>query len=170
MVGLLTDVRRALPTGFLPDCAIVLLGASPMVLGASEYRPDSATFPRFDLASERRLGECLRDLAARRLVHSAQDVADGGLAAAVAECALLGKCGARLQLDLPDIEVALFSEDQGRAVVTCSPSDVDTVLSIAADHEVRATSAGETGGDRLVIDNAIYLSLATLRNAWEEDA
>jgi phosphoribosylformylglycinamidine synthase len=169
MVGLLENVRLAVPTAFSPGNVIVLLGDPPNSLGASEYLPDADTFPRFDLHSERRLGELLRALAARRLVRSAQDVSDGGLAVAVAECALLGDCGAQLQrIDLSEVE--LFSEDQARAVVTCAPDAISALLTLAAQHAVAASVAGETGGGRLIIQEVLNLSLAQLRAAWDPDA
>ncbi|MCA1646972.1 MAG: phosphoribosylformylglycinamidine synthase subunit PurL [Chloroflexi bacterium] len=193
MVGLLADVTLAVPTGFAADTKIVILGTPPRTLGASEYAALGASedagegeFPWFDLDAERRLGQLLRLLAARRLLRSAQDVADGGLAVAVAECALVGGVGARL--DLNDVSaVALFSEDQGRAVVTCQAADVAAVQEHAAALGVPAQLAGATGGNELNIHasggselnvaetsasgldvaDALSVSLAALRAAWE---
>jgi phosphoribosylformylglycinamidine synthase subunit PurL len=143
-------------------------GGTPTVRGGDP--PSAELFPWFDLADERRLGACLRALAARRLLRSAQDVADGGLAIALAECALLGGCGATLHLDgSPDTEVMLFSEDQGRAVVTCEPAHADALLALATEHGVATTVAGATGGERLVIDESIDLPLEALREAWDAE-
>ena len=169
MVGLLDDVRLTVPTVFAPGQLVVLLGDPPDGPGASEYQPDNPAFPRFSLESERRLGSLLRDLAARRLLRSAQDVADGGLAIALAECALLGDCGCTLDLQVHGRtpEVLLFSEDQGRAVVTCPPSVIDEVLRLASEHGVAASAVGETGGDRLVLTGAVDLPLQQLRSAWD---
>jgi phosphoribosylformylglycinamidine synthase len=147
---------------------VVLLGEPPAGLGASEYLPLAHEFPRFDLDSERRLGQLLRVLAARGLLRSAQDVADGGLGVALAECAFLGDCGCKLHLDEPSpADITLFSEDQGRAVVTCSFSDVDAVLTAAAEYAVVASVVGETGGDRLTIADTVDVSIARLRESWE---
>ncbi len=167
MVGLLEDVGRTLPTRFNAGNTIVLLGEPPAALGSSEYLPDDPRFPRFDLDHEMRLGRLLRELAARRLLRSAQDVGDGGLAVALAECAMLGECGARLSLGASDLEVALFSEDQGRAVVTCGPDAADTVLAIARQHGVAAEAVGKTGGETLRVESAFDLSLRVLRASWE---
>jgi phosphoribosylformylglycinamidine synthase subunit PurL len=167
MVGLLDDVSLAVPTGFSPGCTLVLLGPKPTAIGASEYSGDGE-FPAFDLSVELRLGRLLRALAARRLLRSAQDVSDGGLAVAVAECVLLNGTGATLHVD-GSSEVALFSEDQGRAIVTCLPDDVRTVFSLAEGHAVAATVAGETSGDRLIVRGVLDLPLPTLRDAWEAD-
>jgi phosphoribosylformylglycinamidine synthase len=167
MVGLLDDVRRVVPTRFDPDRVVVLLGEPPTRLGASELQPEDDAFPRFDLDSERRLGALLRDLAGRGLVRSAQDVSDGGLAVALAECALLGECGAILQLEGPSMLATLFSEDQGRAVVTCDAASIETLVARADAHEVAARHVGRTGGDRLRVESALDVSLGELRAAWE---
>jgi phosphoribosylformylglycinamidine synthase subunit PurL len=166
MVGLLEDVSLAVPTGFTAGATVIVLGSPPTALGASEYAGDGV-FPRFDLDEERRLGQLLRSLAARRLLRSAQDVADGGLAVAVAECALVGSVGATL--DVVDVsEVALFSEDQGRAVVTCASDSVGAALHFAAESGVMAQVAGTTGGDHLSFGDGLDISLAALRAAWED--
>jgi phosphoribosylformylglycinamidine (FGAM) synthase-like enzyme len=168
MVGLLEDVSLAVPTGFAADCMVILLGMAPTALGASEYVGDGQ-FPRFDLDDERRLGGLLRALAARRVLRSTQDVSDGGLAVALAECAMIGGVGARL--DVVDVsEVALFSEDQGRAIITCGAEDVAAVLALAGQHSVPAQVAGTTGGDHLTLGDELSVSLTALREAWEGSA
>jgi phosphoribosylformylglycinamidine synthase subunit PurL len=162
MVGLLQDVGLAVPAGFTADSAVVLLGepaAQPL---------DDHVFPRFSLEAEQRLADLLRALAERRLVRSAQDVADGGLGVALAECALIGGVGAQLSLSADqDPWTALFSEDQARAVVTCGVEKMEAVVRLAAAYGVPATQAGATGGDRLDVDGALSLALADLREAWE---
>jgi phosphoribosylformylglycinamidine synthase II len=167
MVGLIEDVSLAVALAFRAESAVVLLGDAPTTLSAGEYAPESGAFPSFDVADERRLGDLLRALAAQRLLHSAQDVSDGGLAITLAECALAGNVGARVTLT-PASEAALFSEDQARAVVTCAPEHVAEVLALAAQHSVPAQSVGHTGGDRLVVDQALDLPLSDLRRASED--
>jgi phosphoribosylformylglycinamidine synthase subunit PurL len=165
MVGLLEEVGRAVPAGFVPMTQIVLLGEPPNSVGAGEHAGDQS-FPRFDLEAEARLGRLLRELAACGLLRSAQDVADGGLAVALAECALIGGTGATLEV-IGSPEVMLFSEDQGRAVVTCWPEHVGEVFELAARHHVQASVGGTTGGFRLEIGDAISLGLDELREAWD---
>jgi phosphoribosylformylglycinamidine synthase len=172
MVGLLEDASLAVPTAFEPGNTVVLLGEPAAGLGSSEYLPESRWFPRFDLAAETRLHALLRDLAARRWLRSAQDVADGGLAIAIAECAMLGGCGAilRLDVDKASMEVTLFSEDQGRAVVTCVPEITEELLALAAEGGVAATRIGSTGGDQLRVEDVLDLSVEKLRAAWDPEA
>jgi phosphoribosylformylglycinamidine synthase len=165
MVGLLEDVSLTVPTAFREGSAVILLGEPPISLSAGEYAGDGP-FPRFDLASESRLAQLLRALAQRRLLRSAQDVSDGGLAVAIAECVLLGSTGATLHVS-GSPEVALFSEDQGRAVVSCAPENVEAVLAEARRHGTLAARIGQTGGDRLRFDHALDVTIESLRSAWE---
>jgi phosphoribosylformylglycinamidine synthase subunit PurL len=166
MVGLLEDVSLTVPTGFRSGSAVVVLGEPPKSLSAGEYAGDGP-FPRFDLDSELRLAKALRALAGRRLLRSAQDVSDGGLAVALAECVLLGGAGATLQL-AGSPGVALFSEDQARAVVTCVPAEVEAVCALARSHGVDAARVGRTGGDRLRIADVLDVTIERLRSAWED--
>jgi phosphoribosylformylglycinamidine synthase len=163
MVGLLEDVTRAVRLGFPPGCRVVLLGRRPGQLSLGEYNPNGP-FPHLDLDEERRLGDLLRSLAARRLIGSAQDVSDGGLAVALAEGCFAARIGARLQ---HLSEVDLFSEDQGRAIVTCCDEEVADVLALASQQHVPAEPIGWTGGERLIVEDAIDAPIEELRAIWE---
>jgi phosphoribosylformylglycinamidine synthase subunit PurL len=112
----------------------------------------------------------LRDLAGQGLLRSAQDVSDGGLAVALAECVMLGGCGAILRFEHRSLEVALFSEDQGRVVVTCADEDVEAMIANAGHRGVGAVSIGRTGGDHLAVEGAFDLSVDALRAAWDPEA
>jgi phosphoribosylformylglycinamidine synthase len=176
MVGLLADVHRAIGIGFVNDSTVLVLGEAPTELSAGEYGGDDAPFPRLDLEVERSLGLLVRSLIDRRLLRSAQDVGDGGLGTAVAECALAGDVGAELRLP-GALEAVLFSEDQGRVVVTCAAADAGAVLAAAAEHLIPSLVAGQTGGERLIVRTVtgapkpcIDVSLRTLRQVWEGGA
>jgi phosphoribosylformylglycinamidine synthase len=119
--------------------------------------------PAVDLAAERTLGELLAALGREGLVSSAHDLADGGLAQALAESALRHGVGARLTLG-DDAFTALFSESGARAIVTTSdPGAVRTTADWAG---VPVTELGTTGGDALAVDGVLDLPLDELRAAW----
>ncbi len=182
MVGLLDDVERCVPTAFQTSGdAVVLLGEPAASLSAGEYLDvvlgvPHGPFPRFDLDSERRLDLALRELARHRTVRSAQDVSDGGLVVALAECALGRSLGvavdrraveALLEAAGGSAEAALFSEDQGRAVITCAPDRLAHVEQVARGHGLPALVLGLVGGDRLSFDRWLDLPLAELRAVWD---
>jgi phosphoribosylformylglycinamidine synthase len=111
-------------------------------------------------------------LAADRLIRSAHDCSDGGLAVALAECCFgAGGMGVEAAIDAVSVAgdavtnqaAALFGESASRVVVSTTPDNVADVLQRAAAARVPARVIGETGGNRLriavagavVVDTAI---------------
>jgi phosphoribosylformylglycinamidine synthase II len=180
MVGLLEDWERHAVAHFpAADLAIVLLGENREELGGSEWLAlrrglEAGLPPRVDLQHERRLIELLVAGVAAGGIASAHDVADGGLAVALAECAFTGPepIGARVSLDdsiRPD--ALLFGESTGRVITTTRQGDA--LLALAAEYEVPARRIGSTGGDGLWIGAAsgepwIDTAVAQLRGVWEK--
>jgi phosphoribosylformylglycinamidine synthase len=75
--------------------------------------------PAIDLALERRLHQLVLRAHAEGLLLSAHDCAEGGLAVALAEGAILGGFGFDGPAELPGrLDAALFGEAQSRIVVT----------------------------------------------------
>ena len=68
------------------------------------------------------------------------------------------------------MEVTLFSEDQGRAVVSCAPESVGALQARAAQHGVSASVVGTTGSDSLHVEGSLELSITALCAAWEPKA
>jgi phosphoribosylformylglycinamidine synthase len=174
MVGLLDDVSRAVRAHFAAQGdAIVLLGEGAGELGGSEYLAvrhglERGTPPALDLERERRLCECLVSLASMRLLHSAHDVSQGGLALALAECAIGSGIG--LAAALPSgpgrVEALLFGESAARAVVSCARRDLPALLERARELGVPAREIGETGGDRIRIEPGVDVGLAEAHDVW----
>ncbi|MCD1145422.1 phosphoribosylformylglycinamidine synthase subunit PurL [Kocuria sp. LUK] len=128
MMGVLDDVRRRTPSGWREDGqAIYLLGTTADELDGSEWANLRGHLgglpPAVDLARERLLGDLLINMSRDGMIDAAHDVAEGGLAATLAEMALRFDTGARIGLgevcerDGVDLFTMLFSETQGRAVV-----------------------------------------------------
>jgi phosphoribosylformylglycinamidine synthase len=172
VLGVLDDVNRRVPSGFVRDGDVVmLLGETADEFGGSEWawvvhghlggRPPQ---PRLD--AERRLSAVLQAAAGDGLLTCSHDVSDGGLGQTLVEAALLRGIGATVRLG-GDPFVALFSESAARAVVTCADADVDRLLEIAAGYDVAVTRLGRTGGDALDVTGLFTTPLDTLREAHE---
>ena len=183
MVGLVDSLAHVTRSTFttLGD-AIVLLGENTDELGGSEYlarvhdvvagRP-----PRCDLARERAVTTALLDAFRSGAVRSAHDCSEGGLAVALAECAMMDRASAtsaRIDLSawrtLPR-RALLFGEAQGRIVV--STPDPDAVLAIAMRHGVPARAIGQVTAASspftIVIGNdVITTSVSALAEAYHE--
>src|SRR5499427_2667163 len=158
MVGLMDDVSRHVRLAFRKTGDLVaILGATRDELGASEFLRtirgrDEGPCPGVDLDAERRLVDLLATLAEERRLASAHDVSDGGLAVALAECAMQGGIGATLSLE-PGVRMSafLFGETTGRAVVSFAPENEAAVRVRALEKGVPFTAAGWVGGERLTI-------------------
>jgi phosphoribosylformylglycinamidine synthase II len=154
MIGVLDDVERHLTMPFQNEGdAIVLLGRNTDELGGSEYLKVvhglvAGDTPNVDLEAERRLQELVIMLNERRLLRSAHDCSEGGLAVCLAESALASDSmfGAHIELN-DDLDTAslLFGEAQGRIVVTCAPEHMETLIAVAAGMDVPAAMIGLVG-------------------------
>jgi phosphoribosylformylglycinamidine synthase len=170
MLGLIHDVANAVGVGFDAGHAILILGETKPELGGSEFAWHmhghlGGLPPAIDLTREHALHELLVELAERDLARSAHDVSEGGLAVALAECAMAGGVGA--ELELPDADHTFwFSESPSRAVITCDPDEVELVMAAALRFGVPATLAGRTVGDRLR-SGSFSLTLAEMSDAYD---
>ena len=93
--------------------------------------------------SETGLARVIRDAAVERLMRSAHDISEGGLAVSLVESALQGGFGFTITLPGEDPTVQLFSESAARALVTMPESSVERVKSLCSENLVPLTRLGE---------------------------
>ena len=183
MVGVLDSLDHVTPSAFqTPGDSIVLLGDNTDEIGASEYLQHVHGLaigapPASDPAMERRLIDALLDAIRAGHVRSAHDCSDGGLAVALAECAMLRRdqpLGFAVDLtswaDLP-LRALLFGEAQARVVV--STPDPHAVLAVAQAHGVPATVIGrvtpaDDGIDFLIGAISAHSAIAPLARAFHD--
>jgi len=152
MVGVMESLAHLTPSTFQrAGDTIVLLGEPTDELGASEYllAVHGLTIgapPVCDPTTERALIETVLAAIHAGLVQSAHDCSDGGLAVALAECAMLDVervHGFEVDLSpwatLPH-RALLFGEAHGRIVL--SSQQPDAVIEVAQRHGVRARAIG----------------------------
>ena len=157
MVGLLDDVAAAVGPRFAAAGDVVaLIGTTRDEMGASEYlatvlRRDEGPCPSLDLASARATVNLLVEIARDGMISSAHDVAEGGLAVALAECSS-GGLGAEVNVgtDLAPTR-ALFSESPGRALVSLPASRARNLVDAARRHGVALSLLGRVVPGRLAV-------------------
>jgi phosphoribosylformylglycinamidine synthase len=183
MVGVIEKLEHVTRAGFDRDGdEIVLLGEPTDELGGSEYLHVvhgivAGPPPRCDLDKERALIEALLEAISLGAVGSAHDCSEGGLAVALAECAIMNR--ARLlgvDVDLSSwgalpLRALLFGEAQSRVVVSTASADV--VLAAAKRHGVPARQIGwvraSSGAFRIRAGSrVIESSVAVLADAYHE--
>jgi len=183
-VGIITDLSRMMTMHFKQaGDAIYLVGpeywAKPdptrSHLGQSLWLRvvkgiEAGRAPPVDLELERAAGTIIRELIAAGLVNAVHDLSDGGLAVALAEMALAGNIGAKVDpAGNPAYTPAQwwFGEDQGRYLITVP--DVAALNAALAEAPLEAERAqigfqriGTVGGDTV-----LGVPLADLRAAHE---
>jgi phosphoribosylformylglycinamidine synthase len=193
VVGLLDDVGRLIGPAFrAAGDTIVLVGdGTPGLAGSAYAALAGATteddLPGLDLEREAAVQAFIREAIERGLVVSAQDVSGGGLAVALAECAMWGGLGAQVRLALVGSPaVALFGEGPSQLVISCRPNHAPALELLARQHRLPVERIGTVGGESLVIEStgagpmgaaeergsrvvdALDVPLADLRNTWDQ--
>ncbi len=180
VLGVFDDVARRTPSGWREDGqAIYLLGTTRAELDGSEWSNLRGHLggqpPVVDLGREKALAEILINASRDGMVDAAHDLSEGGLAAALVESSLRFGVGARVGLDelaaRDGISVfeALFSESQGRALVSVPRSEEvrfnDMCTARGFEHLRLGVVDAESGS--LDVQGAFTLSLDELREAHE---
>jgi phosphoribosylformylglycinamidine synthase II len=183
MIGVIDSLEHVTRAGFESDGdEIVLLGEPTTEIGASEYLhvihgEVAGAPPACDLLKERALIDALLDAIQAGSVRSAHDCSDGGLAVALAECAMMDRAhlvGADVDLSawasLPR-RALLFGEAQGRVIV--STASARGVIEAAQQHGVPAQKIGRVFADsgtlRIRIgDDVIDAPLDRLADAYHD--
>ncbi len=161
-----------------PDAPEAEAAANVTVFGSSEYAKVIlggiwGQPPPLDLDAEARLHNLLGVLAWRELIHSARDIADGGMAVALAQAAFSNSIGATVEQDqslMAHPLFGLFAEPASTMIVTAKPGHVSEIEQTAKEHGYFAARIGTTGGSRLEItvdkESFISASLSELREEW----
>jgi phosphoribosylformylglycinamidine synthase len=175
MVGELPDVARAGGIALTEGLAIALMGPfSPSLAGSElaklrgELGPGLPSLPIDQVAAALTV---VREAVRAGTISVAHDLSDGGLGCAIAEMAIAGGVGARLDLD-PLIEArgcsgesALFGEGPGGVLVA---GERFALEGLAGDG-IEVLVLGEAGGDRIEVEAAeasVDVSLADAERAW----
>jgi phosphoribosylformylglycinamidine synthase II len=140
-----------------PPARVLVEGGAVLVLG-----PVPAAL---DLRAVSDTANVVRRLVADGLLDGVTDVADGGLAKALAELAVGGGVGIRAS----GLDVAgAFSEASGRVVACVAAEHLDEVRRRCADAGVGVLELGGAGGDRLALDGVLDLPLADVASAHRD--
>jgi phosphoribosylformylglycinamidine (FGAM) synthase-like enzyme len=188
IVGILPDVTKAVGANALgAGRSIVLLtpgqkahsGEEQTEFGSSEFAVHVldelwGAPPNLDLKAEKALQDLLQVLAAEGLLESARDVAEGGIAVAVAKIGFPMGLGAEIDLisaGLP-AECVLFAEDATRAMVTCDPTKVRTIEETAVKYGLNAQAIGTTTSELFSIridgQSVIAGDASAFRVSWRQ--
>jgi phosphoribosylformylglycinamidine synthase len=157
--------RRPPGVRFVDGGALLLLGTplSPDLGGGTLWAQEAhgfrgGTLPALDLVAHTDLVHLVRSLVGDGLLAGVHDVSEGGLGVCLAEMAVRSGVGCSV-FGVPG-HGGLFSEAPSRVVVCVEPGSVGEVTKRAADAGVALTELGEAGGDRIVVQGLVNVSVA----------
>jgi phosphoribosylformylglycinamidine synthase len=178
VLGVIDDVARRIPSGW-QDAGnnIYLLGTTRDELDGSAWAEVihdhlGGKPPVVDLNQERELAELMHGANLQGLIASAHDLSDGGLAQALIESCLRFNVGARVWLkeimerDGVDATAALFSESQGRMLISVGREDDVKFVGLCEARNIAVLRIGVTDTEReLDIQDVATWNLEDLRKA-----
>jgi phosphoribosylformylglycinamidine synthase II len=160
MVGRLPDAARAGRLGFARAGDLIAIAGpfAPSAVGSELAkllgREPAGELPPMDMQAVRDAHDSVRLKVNAGALQNAHDIAEGGLAVALAECCVAGRVGATV--GVPD-GIDPFAEALGRAfVVSGAPEALEGL-----------TIIGRVGGDRLELEGQLNLAVSDLREARE---
>ncbi len=178
VLGVMADVARHVTQFFKnPGDAIAIVRTGQPSLAASEYVAifglDGGQLGSIDLKREAALIDGLVEGAEEGLIRSAHDIAEGGLAVALAEACFNPRAilGAEVELGRAGSASAVdfFGEGPSTVVLSIGVNDVARVEKLFAGRGLEFAVIGKvTAGPRLKIDSAVDEDVAELQRIYED--
>jgi phosphoribosylformylglycinamidine (FGAM) synthase-like enzyme len=159
IVGRLPDATRAGRLGFAADGDLIaIVGPFDPSLAGSELAKlrgaaPEGPLPPIDAATVRSAHQRVRDSVRSGSFVSAHDIAEGGIAVALAECCMAGGIGATVELPAG---VEPFGEAPGQGFLVSGRADDLAGLRVI----------GRVGGSELSIEGVLSAPVTELQRAW----
>ena len=170
-LGRLKNVNSAVSMHFQQSNSVLLMvGERKDEMGGSVYyslyNELGAQVPKPDLDEVRDQIFAITDCIDQGLLLSCHDIADGGIASALAEMTFGNNIGCKVYIenDLTLTKI-LFSETSSFVAET-SRENIEKVQSIFLGHGVCAFEIGTTGGETIDINEAVNLAVVNAKEAW----
>ena len=170
-LGRLKDVNKAVPAHFQNnDSVILLIGERKNELGGSVYYSLKyelgANVPKPNFEEVKNQIFALADCINGGIVLSCHDIADGGVASALAEMTFRNSigCNVNIKSDLSPDKI-LFSETGG-FILEVLPKNIDTIKSVFSNYGLDVFDIGSTGGESIQINGITDISVVETKKAW----
>jgi phosphoribosylformylglycinamidine synthase len=175
MVGLIAKAAHITTQAFKdPGDVIFLLGGAGHEIGASHYLlavhgQKKGAPPALDYDKELALHDALRAMIRIGLLKSAHDCSEGGLAVALAECAISGETLHGAKVRIPEsgerADVALFNESQSRAVISVGAKNAAAVEALLSWRGIDVLRLGS-----VTKDPVLEIAIGGLTTSWDSQA
>jgi phosphoribosylformylglycinamidine synthase II len=176
MVGLVENLDHVTTSFFKNNNDLIyLLGEDYEEVGGSEYlkvihNKVTGNAPKIDLHVEKELHQLTLELIKNDLINSAHDIAEGGIAVALAESCIGNKenmIGAQVNIPIKSrTDYTLFSESQSRILVSVSDDKQNQFESIVSQYQTPVVQIGKTGSKSLSINDQFEFDLNMLSDIY----
>ncbi len=171
-LGRIQDVNKIIPMHFQKsDSIILMIGQRKDELGGSVYyslyNELGSNLPKPDLKEVKNQIFALNNCIEKRLVLSCHDIADGGIASAVAEMTFGKNIGCNVEI-ISDLrtDTILFSETGG-FILELSMNNMEEARAMFSDYEVELIQIGSTNDSEImIINNVVKLKVKDVKEAW----
>ena len=177
VLGVMIDVAKHVTQFFKnPGDAIAIVRTGQPSLAASEYSAlfgiDGASLNPIDLARESALIDGLVEGAEQGLIRSAHDIAEGGLAVALAEACFNPRAilGAEVELGRAGNADAVdfFGEGASTVILSIAPGDVARVETLFAGRGLEFAVVGKVIADPRLKVGSLDESVSELQRIYED--
>ncbi len=172
-LGRLKDVNKTVPAHFQnTDSAILMIGERKNELGGSVYyslyNELGANVPKPNFEEVKNQIFALTDCIDDGLVSSCHDIADGGLASALAEMTFGNGIGCNVKIESNlSMDKLLFSETGG-FILEVSKENMYLIQNLFSDRSVSVYDIGVTTPQKfLKMNELIMLPISKARDAWK---
>lgn len=171
-LGKLKDIKKVIGMSFLhSNSNLILVGKRKSEMGGSAYyhlkNKFDTTLPKPDLDEVRRQIFALTDCIEEELILSCHDISDGGLGVALSEMAFENNIGFKIRMDENlRFDEILFSETGG-FIMEVDSNKLEAVFKTFSNYDIDLFTIGKTGGDSLMINDFLNITLQKAKDAWE---
>lgn len=174
MVGILDDFENRMTLNFKQEGdVIVLIGDQKNDIGCSEYlhklkAVEYSPAPDFNLDQEFKVQSFVATIIKERLIQSAHDISEGGLAITLLESGFTNDLGFVVNAVEPARKDAYwFGEAQSRIVVSVSKEKLATVLQKAKADGITAIELGTVSAGDIQVNGNSWGNISTWKNKYD---
>ena len=174
MVGIIDDFSNRMTLDFkAAGDVILLIGKQQNDIGSSEYlhklkKIAYSPAPYFDLEEELAVQNFVSAVIKEKLINSAHDISEGGLAVTLLESGFNRDLGFTVSADSALRKDAYwFGEAQGRVVVSCSTQNAERLTQKAKAAGIAVTELGAVTGGTISVNGENWGSITEWKEKYD---
>ena len=174
MVGILDDFENRMTLNFKNEGdTIFLIGSQQNDIGSSEYLNklkgvEYSTVPHFNLDEEYQMQTFVANIIKGRLIQSAHDISEGGLAITLLESGFHSNLGFSIDaVESIRKDAFWFGEAQSRVVVSVNASQLAEFKKAALDTQVVVAELGTVSAGSITVNGVDWGSITDWKNKYD---